>query len=206
MNMIRPDSRPIRFLTKLCDLIILNLIFLLTGATVVFSGTGLTALYSVTLKMVRGKEYVPLRGFLRAARKNFIPSVPATLLLFLDGMLTAYLCHVLYADDLLIPPELFILLAMAAILLTAVLSWLFPLLAGFENTFPRHLANAARLALANLPVTCLATLINLLPLALALLFPALLGQLAAFWMLVGLAAGAFVNSFYLARIFDGKGG
>ena len=204
--MIRPDSLPIRFLTKICDLMFLNLLFILTCVTVVFSGTGLTALYTVTLRMVRGKEYAPLKGFLQAARDNFIPSVPATILLFLDGGLIAYLCYVLYADTLLVPPELFVLLTIAAILLTAVLSWLFPLLAGFDNTFPRHLVNAAKLALANLPVTCLITLVNLLPLLLTLLFPTLLGQFAAFWLLVGLAAGAFANSFYLARIFDGKGG
>lgn len=203
--MIRPDSLPIRFLTKVCDLIFLNLLFALSCAAVIFSGTGLTALYTVTLRMVRGKEYAPLKGFVRAARDNFIPSVPATILLFLDGTLTAYLCYVLYADTLLAPPELFVLLTIAALLLTAVLSWLFPLLAGYDNTFPHHLINAAKLALANLPVTCLITLVNLLPLLLALLFPSLPGQLAAFWLLIGLAAGAFVNSFYLSRIFDAKG-
>lgn len=203
--MIRPDSFPIRFLTKICDLLFLNLLFILTCATVVFSGTGLTALYTVTLKMIQRKEYTPLKGFVRAARDNFIPSVPATILLFLDGALIAYLCYVLYADALLIPPELFVLLVIAAILLTAVLSWLFPLLAGFDNTFPHHLLNAAKLALANLPVTCLMTLVNLLPLLLTLMSPALLGQFAAFWLLIGLAAGAFVNSFYLSRIFDTKG-
>lgn len=204
--MIRPDSLPIRFLTKICDLMFLNLLFILTCATVVFSGTGLTALYAVTLKMVRGKDYAPLKDFLRAARDNFILSVPATILLFLDGTLTAYLSYVLDADTLLVPPELFVLLTIVALLLTAVLSWLFPLLAGFDNTFPRHLVNAAKLALANLPVTCLMTLVNLLPLLLALMFPTLLGQFAAFWLLIGLAAGAFANSFYLARIFDRRGG
>lgn len=184
---------------------LLNLLFILTCATVVFSGTGLAALYAVTLKMVRGKDYAPLKGFVRAARDNFIPSVPATILLFLDGTLIAYLCYVLYADTLLVPPELFALLTIAALLFTAVLSWLFPLLAGFDNTFLHHLTNAAKLALANLPVTCLVTLVNLLPLLLALLFPRLLGQFAAFWLLIGLAAGAFINSFYLSRIFDAKG-
>lgn len=202
--MIRPDSLPIRFLTKLCDLIFLNLFFIVTCATVIFSGAGLTALYTVTLKMAQGKEYTPFKGFARAARDNFIPSAPAVILLFLDGTLIAYLCYVLYAESLLIPPELFILLAIAAILFTAVLGWLFPLLASFDNIFPCHLVNAAKLALANLPITCLVTLVNLLPLLLALLFPRLLGQLAAFWLLVGCAAGAWVNSFYLNRIFESR--
>lgn len=204
--MIRPDSLPIRFLSKVCDLIFLNLLFVLSCATLICSGTGLTALYTVTLKMVRGKDYAPLKGFLRAARDSFIPSAPAAVLFLLDVTLIMYLRHVLYADELLLPPELFILLAMAAAALTAVLGWLFPLLAAFDNTFSRHLVNAARLALAHLPVTCLITLVDLLPLLLALLFPAFLGQIAAFWLLIGLAGGAFVNSFYLARIFDARGG
>lgn len=203
--MLKPGSLPIRFLTKVCDLILLNLFFILTCATVIFSGTGLTALYTVTRKMVRENEYAPLKDFLRAARDNFISSVPATILLFLDGTLIAYLRYVLYADTLVIPPELFILLTIAAVLLTAVLGWLFPLLACFDNTFPRHLANAAKLALARLPVTCLITLVNLLPLLLVLLFPALVGQITALWLFIGMAAGAFVNSFYLSRIFDTKG-
>ena len=91
-----------------------------------------------------------------------------------------------------------------AMLLTALLSWLFPLLARFENTFPRHLSNAVLLAVANLPVTFLITLVNLLPLLLALALPQLLGYLAAFWTFIGLAAGAYLNSFYLNRVFKPK--
>ena len=86
--------------------------------------------------------------------------------------------------------------------MTALLSWLFPLLARFENTFPNHLGNAARLALANLPVTFLLTAVNLLPLLLCVLIPASLGVVFAFWMLFGFAVGAWVNSFYLNRIFE----
>ena len=206
MSLIRPDSLPIRFLTKVCDLILLNLLFVLSCATVVFSGTGLTALYAVTLKMLRGKECSVFKGYFQAARDNLIFSTPAAVLLFLDGALIACLCCVLYAESLLIPPELFILLTIVSIFFTAVLGWLFPLLSCFDNTFPHHLANAAKLALAHLPVTCLMTLVNLLPLLLSLLFPALLGQIIAFWLLIGMAAGAFANSFYLSRIFDATGG
>ena len=206
MILIRPDSLPIRFLTKICDLIFLNLFFILSCATAAFSGTGLTALYTVTLKMVRGKEYAVFTGFFRAARDNFIPAAPAAVLLFLDGALIAYLRHVLYADTLLMPPELFALLVIAAVLFTAVLGWLFPLLASFDNTFPQQLANAVKLALAHLPTTCLMTLVNILPLLLAFWFPALVGQIAAFWLLIGMAAGAFANSFYLSRIFDAERG
>lgn len=200
--MFQPDSFLIRFLTKVCDLLFLNIMFVLSCATVVFSGAAVTSLYAMMLKMMRGRDCAPLKDFLRALRENFLPSFPATLLLFVDVTLLALLHTALYAETLLMPPALFILLAVIAVFLTALLSWLFPLLARFENTFPNHLSNAARLAVANLPVTFFLTAVNLLPLLLRVLIPASLGVVFAFWMLFGFAAGAWANAFYLNRIFE----
>lgn len=199
--MFQANSPLIRFLTAVCDLMILNILLVLSCVTVVFSGDGIVSLYTVTLRMFRGAEDAPGKSFLRAMRRNFAPSVPATLLLLIDVTLLAVLRQVLYAETLLLHPAAFVLLALAAVLLTALLAYLFPLTARFDNTFPRHLGNAARLALAHLPVTFLLTAVDLLPVILTLLFPQLLGIVAALWLLVGFAAGAWVNSFYLNRIF-----
>ena len=200
--MFQPDSLLIRFLTKTCDLLFLNIMFVLSCVTIVFSGAAVASLYAVTLKMIRGQDYAPIKDFLRALRENFLPSFPATILLFVDVTLLALLHTALYAETLLMPPTLFVLLAIITVFLTALLSWLFPLLARFENTFPNHLSNAARLAVANLPVTFFLTAVNLLPLLLCVLIPASLGVVFAFWMLFGFAVGAWVNSFYLNRIFE----
>ena len=199
--MFHPDSLLIRFLTKVCDLLFLNIILVLSCATIVFSGAAVTSLYAVTLKMIRGEDYDPIKGYIRAVWNNFILSVPATPLFFVEVMLISVLRTVLYAETLMMSPVLFVLLAIVAVLLTAFLSYLLPLLARFDNTFLQHLGNAARLALANLPVTCLLTVVNLLPLLLCMLFPSLLGVVFAFWLLFGFALGAWVNSFYLNRIF-----
>ena len=200
--MFHPDGLLIRFLTKVCDLLLLNLALVLSCVTVVFSGTAVTSLYTVTLKMIRGQDYTPIKDFLRALRENFLPSFPAAIMLFVDVTLLAVLRAALYAETLLISPMLFILLTIIAVFLTALLSWLFPLLARFENTFSRHLNNAVRLALVNLPVTFLLTTVSLLPLLLCLFIPSSLGVVFAFWLLFGFAAGAWVNSFYLNRIFE----
>ena len=199
--MFQPDSFLIRFLTKICDLLFLNIMFVLSCATIVFSGAAATSLYTITLKMIRGQDYAPIKEFLRALRENFLPSFPAAILLFVDVALLAVLRTALYAETLLMPPTLFVLLAILAVFLTALLSYLFPLLARFENTFSRHLNNAVRLALVNLPVTFLLTTVSLLPLLLCLFIPSSLGVVFAFWLLFGFAAGAWVNSFYLNRIF-----
>ena len=200
--MFHPDGLLIRFLTKVCDLLLLNLALVLSCVTVVFSGTAVTSLYTVTLKMIRGQDYTPIKDFLRALRENFLPSFPAAIMLFVDVTLLAVLRAALYAETLLISPMLFILLTIIAVFLTALLSWLFPLLARFENTFSRHLSNAVRLSLVNLPVTSLLTAVNLLPLLLCVLIPSSLGVVFAFWLSFGCAAGGWANSFYLNRIFE----
>lgn len=199
--MFQPGSRLIRFLTAVCDLMILNILLVLSCVTVVFSGDGVVSLYTVTLRMFRGTEDSPGKSFLRALRGNFIPSVPSTLLLLADVTMIAVLRRVLYAETLLLSPTVFVFLTIITIFLTALLSYLFPLTARFNNTFVRHLGNAARLAVANLPVTFLITGVNLLPVILPLLFPQMLGIVAAFWLVVGFSAGAWMNSFYLNRIF-----
>lgn len=200
--MFHPDSWLIRFLTRVCDLLFLNIALVLSCCTVVCSGAGVTALCSITLKMMRGQDCDPVKGFLRALRENFLTSSFAAILLLTDVTLLAVLRGALYAETLLMPPAVFVLLSILAVFLTALLSYLFPLLARFENTFSHHLSNAVRLSLANLPVTVLITTVNLLPLLIGLLFPALLGVVFAFWLLFGFAAGAWINSFYLNRIFE----
>ena len=202
--MFHPDSCLIRFLARLCDLLLLNIALVLSCCTVVLSGTAVTALYSMTLKLMRGQDCDPVKGFLRALRENFLSSSFATILFLADVTLPAVLRNVLYAETLLMPPAVFVMLAILAVFLTALLSYLFPLLARFENTFSHHLSNAIRLSLANLPVTVLMTTVNLLPLLIGLLFPALLGVVFAFWLLFGFAAGAWINSFYLNRIFESR--
>lgn len=202
--MFHPDSWLIRFLTRVCDLLFLNIALVLSCCTVVLSGAAVTALYSMTLKMMRGQDCDPVKGFLRALRENFLTSSFAAILLLGDVTLLAALRGVLYAETLLMPPAVFVLLTILAVFLTGLLSYLFPLLARYENTFLSHLSNAARLALANLPVTVLLTAVNLLPLLIGLLFPALLGVVFAFWLVFGFAAGAWINSFYLNRIFESR--
>ena len=101
--MFQPDSFLIRFLTKVCDLLFLNIMFVLSCATVVFSGAAVTSLYAMMLKMMRGRDCAPLKDFLRALRENFLPSFPATLLLFVDVTLLALLHTALYAETLLMP-------------------------------------------------------------------------------------------------------
>ena len=197
-----PDSRFMRFLTKVCDLLLLNILTAFLSLTVIAAGTAIISLYTAVVKMMQEEDSEPVSCFLHALRENFSLSVPAAPLLFVDVLLLALLHYALTAETLVFSPAAFVFLAIAAAFLTALLSYLFPLLARYENTFPRHLANAWRLAAANLPVTFLLVTVNLLPLLLAVFLPGLFRLLAVFWLMIGIAASAYLNSFYLCQIFD----
>ena len=197
-----PDSRFMRFLTKVCDLLLLNELTAFLSLTVIAAGTAIISLYTAVIKMRQEEDSEPISCFLHALRENFSLSVPAAPLLFVDVLLLALLHYALTAETLVFSPAAFVFLAIAAAFLTALLSYLFPLLARYENTFPRHLANAWRLAAANLPVTFLLVTVNLLPLLLAVFLPGLFRLLAVFWLMIGIAASAYLNSFYLCQIFD----
>ena len=50
------DSPVMRFLSRVCDLIILNLLAIVCSIPIVTIGASITAMFSVTLKMVKGEE------------------------------------------------------------------------------------------------------------------------------------------------------
>ena len=195
-------SNPIfSFLGRVCDLLLVNLATVFLCLLVIPSGAAVSALYSVTLKMVRGEERETVKSYLAALKENFTASTPATLLLLLDLGLLAVLYFAWTAETLVLSPAVFFLLCIVAVVITAVLSWLFPLLARYENRFSVHLANACRLSISRLPVTLLITAVHLLPF-LCLLLPESLPYTACFWMLIGFAAGAYLNAVVLRRTFD----
>lgn len=71
--MLHPDSWLIRTLTRVCDLLFLNLALVLSCCTVVLSRAGVTALYTITLNMARGQDDDPIKDYLRALRGTFCP-------------------------------------------------------------------------------------------------------------------------------------
>ena len=201
-DMFQPGSPFIRFLTRVCDCVILNLLLVLMTITVVFSGVGLVSVYAVTLKMVRLEEGGTVKNYFRSIRNNFIASVPATIILMVDVFILAVLYYALRTDTLVLTPGLFVLLFIIAILLTAFLSYLLPLIARFDNTFGGQCRNAVKLGLANLPVTVMMTIINMAPFLTTAFAPGMAGYISAFWITIGVAAGAYLDSYYLRIIFD----
>lgn len=196
------DSPLMRFLTKLADLMILNILFLITCLPVVTIGAAWTALYYVAMKMVRDEEGGIVRSYFHAFRLNFrqatllwLGVLGIAVILVLDLLILARI-------DSPIAAAMNMGIGIIAILIFLVLQYLFPLLARFEAGTVQTLKNAVLLAVGQLPRTLLMGFSTAGILVITFYNGYTLSIGILLWMLLGFAIMAFSNSSILVKIFD----
>lgn len=185
---------------KASDLVILNLIFILTCIPIVTIGPALTALYSVTLKMTRNEESYAFKSYISAFKENFKISILAWLIILaaLTVFLTDYRISIFWANSM---GKVMSIIALTMMFMCFVVSlMLFPYIARFENTLKLSFKSAIFMAIASLPSTLLLIVITgLLGAFVAFLIPrpyAILGGIIVAFSLL-----AFIQSFILKKIF-----
>lgn len=201
MNFFVIDSPVMRFLGRIGDIIILNLIFVVTALPVITVGTALSALYTVAMKLARGEDPSVLREYMRAFRRNmksaticWLIMAAAGALIFLDFRLVGAFGGALYTVVRL-------LLAMIFGVWMLTFLYLFPYIARFENTVFHSVKNALFLSAAHLPSTVMMLVVSV-GLIVVTLFTSrtfVIGTIG--WFFAGFAAVAYVQSFLLSRIF-----
>lgn len=202
-KLFRMDSPLMRFLTKIADLMVLNILFCITSIPLITIGASWTALYSVTLKMVRDEEGSVSRSYFRSFRQNFRQ---ATLLWL--GVLVVLALLVLDIRVLngmaegTAPGLLRVGVGILALLGIMMLQYLFPSLARFEASLADTLKNACMMALAHLPKTALMTAAAVGAVWITLINNTTIAVGLMVWPLIGFALMAFGNSGILRKIFD----
>lgn len=202
-KLFRMDSPLMRFLTKIADLMVLNILFCVTSIPLITIGASWTALYSVTLKMVRDEEGSVSRSYFRSFRQNFRQ---ATLLWL--GVLVVLALLVLDIRVLngmagrTAPGLLRVGVEILALLGIMVLQYLFPSLARFEASLADTLKNACIMALAHLPKTALMTAAVVGAVWITLINNTTIAVGLMVWPLIGFSLMAFGNSGILRKIFD----
>ena len=147
------NSPLMRFLSRLADLMILNMIFLATCLPVVTIGAAWTALYYVAMKMVRDEEGGIIKNYFHAFRLNF---KQATII-----WLFALLAIGIFAGDVVIyrtipdqiPKALMIAVLVLAYLVLGTIIYVFPLLSRYHNTIKGTIKNAFLVSVVNVPYT-----------------------------------------------------
>ena len=91
MKFFSTDGSLYKFLTRLWDMIKLNLLWILFSLPIVTMGAATVAVYSVTLKMVDDTEGYVGRQFIKAFKENWKQGIPM-------GLLAIFCSYVVYLD------------------------------------------------------------------------------------------------------------
>lgn len=195
------DNAVTRALSKICDMVCLNIMWLVCCIPIVTIGASTTALYSVMLKMVKNEEGYIFRGFFKAFKENFKQSTIMWLLfaaLWIVWWLDFSFTGALPGQLSFVFRVLFLLLGF---ILLSVMTYAFPLTARYINPIGATLKNALILTVAKLPYTFLMV---------AVMVAAVLGSFwntttfmfaVPLWLMIGGSLVAWINSWILRRVF-----
>lgn len=191
-------------LSRLADLFWLNVLFLVCCVPVVTIGASASALYYVTLKMVKNEEGYITRSFFKAFKDNLRQATGIWLIAMVVGA-------VLLGDWLIINgtlvnsdmiPEmarkvLLVLILIVLLVYVFTLRYVFPLLAKFDNTVKNTLKNALLISIRHLPYTAVLVAIPIAA-AVAVYFYAAVGLVM---ILIGFSTIAYFSSKLFVKIF-----
>ena len=196
------DSPIMRFLGRLADVMILNIVFLITCLPVVTIGAAWTSLSYVTLKMSRDEESYIVKSYFKAFRQNFRQAT-AIWGIALVAMFIFYMdFHIIRSMNPSMAQAMFLLLAAIAMLAALTLLYVFPVLAKFDNTILNTIKNAFFMAIGNLPHTLLMAAVIVGSVVLTFLSQQTIAVGLLVWIMVGFALIAFLNAHILVKVFD----
>ena len=191
-NFFNMDNSLWRFLGRLADVMILNIVFLITCLPVVTIGAAWTSLSYVTLKMSRDEESYIVKSYFKAFRQNFRQAT-AIWGIALVAMFIFYMdFHIVKNMDQSMAQMMFIL----------TLLYVFPVLAKFDNTIMNTIKNAFFMAIGNLPRTLLMIVVIVGSVVLTFLSQQTIAIGLLVWIMCGFALIAFLNAHILVKVFD----
>lgn len=185
------------FMNRIGDIVFLNLCFLLSCIPVVTAGTALISLYTVTLKMAGNEEGYVIRSYLKAFKENLKQGILLGIVLELILMVLGYDAWVLLASKESYAAAGFFLTVAALIIILAVMQYLFPLMARYDNSVRKSVRNAGLLAISRLPYTIVLMMLAAVPVVLVLLTP----YAYIYVIFAGVSLSALLQSKLLVNIF-----
>jgi len=187
--------------TKIIDLMGLNLIFIISCIPLLTIGASLTALYSVTFKMADpDKDHFLVRDYIDSFKKNFRQSTTAMGIILLKvALLVGIIFFINHAagdsePSLLITAPFLLVVTIIGL----VTLYLFPLVAYFENSTRQVFKNALIISFHQMAKSIVLFLIALI---IIVVIPLFVQQLWFVWLLMAFSLTAYLQSLILRKIF-----
>ncbi|MFI3171183.1 MAG: YesL family protein [Eubacteriales bacterium] len=196
------DNKVFIFLGRLVDLFLLNILFVITCIPIITIGAAITAMYDVTLRMVKDEESYIMKGYLKAFRSNFKQSTIMWIGVLILGVVLLCDMMITNANSGTVWTGLHIAAFATTIWLWIITAYIFPLQAKFVNTCKNTLRNACFMAVKHLPTTLAVVILNSVIIVCAIYNGYTLLYGFAAYTMIGFAVIAYLNSVMLVRVFE----
>lgn len=160
-GLFNPDALLWRWCSRILDIMVLSLFWLVCSFPVVTAGAASTALYDAAVHGIRREEPGAYARFFRTFRREWKTAVPAAIVW--GGVLAAVLAGGQLVGVAVQEPGPVLAAAAVIVLLLfftlGTLCWMFPLLSRFTFSFAGLNRTAGQFAIAHLPSTFLMVLL-----------------------------------------------
>lgn len=203
MKILDIDGPLITFLSKMADLMWLNILTILCCIPVFTAGAAFTALDYMALKIVRGEEGYVTKGFFKAFKENFFQSTIIWVLFLVVAAVLALDYRIFTQSETEIPKILQMLIMMFAAVAVLTLMYVFPVQAKFSNTVKRTIWNAFVFGIVQFPKTVLMVILYVLPYVCLYLWSGIFPVVAVFcFSLPALLSAKLYNKFF--KVMENK--
>lgn len=194
--MLQKDGKFVKVLNRIADLVGLNLLAILFCIPIITIGASITAVYGCIFRIQEKREGYLTKDFWKLFKDCFRSST----IIYLVGVAVVamlYLDYQIFATDSRLD-ILQVLVVAGGILVAEIFTYAFPMESYFENSLKATVKNALLLGISNIPYTLLMLGINVFPFFLVARIPVTFG----IWFLIGISGVAWINSFFLKKIFS----
>ena len=194
--MLQKDGKFVKVLNRIADLVGLNLLAILFCIPIITIGASITAVYGCIFRIQEKREGYLTKDFWKLFKECFRSST----IIYLVGVAVVamlYLDYQIFATDSRLD-ILQVLVVAGGILVAEIFTYAFPMESYFENSLKATVKNALLLGISNIPYTLLMPGINVFPFFLVARIPVTFG----IWFLIGISGVAWINSFFLKKIFS----
>ncbi|WP_312652829.1 YesL family protein [Proteiniclasticum sp.] len=199
-EIFHPESRFMEMLGRITDMMLLNVLFIITSLPVVTIGASSAALYSVTLKLSREEDVYPLREYLSSFRSNFRKPTVLWLILSAVGMLLAAETALLLLVDSGIKYPLLIIQGGLLLFYLTTFFTAIPLAAEATEGEMEILKTALTLPFYSLPEVMGVLAVNVVPVLFTGYLFLFLPNIFMVWGFIGFSCIAYASSFFMNRV------
>lgn len=186
------------WMSNIADLVMLNLVWIITCIPIFTIGAAQTALYRIMMRRARGECSYPIREYLTALKEDFVKSTKIWMILLTTGAVLIF--------DLMYMGQIWTMWGIAIgvlIFIWMILAgYVFPLTARFDNTCKNTWKNAAYMAVRFFPYTIMVVLMNSIPIVCILVGGAITQATLPIYLVFGFSLTVRINTILFQKMFS----